>query len=58
MHHLGSIRRLRFYLPLERHPALNARTWSGWKDIRAFFSCTLGGLTLLRMGLEMDRVVV
>jgi hypothetical protein len=57
-HYLSSIRRLRFYLPLERHPALNARTWSDWKDIWTFFLCTLGGLMLLRVSLETDRVFV
>lgn len=57
-HYWSSIRRLRFYLPFEQHLALNARTWSDWTDIWAFFLCTLGGLMLLRVSLEMDRVVV
>lgn len=58
MHRLSSIRRLRFYLHLERHPTLNARTRGDWEDIWTFFSRTLSGPTLLRVDLGMDRAVV
>jgi hypothetical protein len=58
MHRLSSTRRLRVYMHLECHPALNARTRGDWEDIWKFFPHTLSGLTLLRVDIGIDRPVL
>jgi hypothetical protein len=53
-HRLSSLRRLRFYMFLNQHPALNTRTRSDWDDIWAFFAEAFDGLTVLRVDLGMS----
>jgi hypothetical protein len=53
-HRLSSLRRLRFYMFLSQHPALNTRTRSDWNDIWMFFADGFDGLTELRVDLGMS----
>lgn len=50
---LGSIRRLRYYMRIPRHPTLNSRSKRDWDDLWQFFATELSGVQHLHIRLAM-----